>query len=277
MKLGYELRDTILHRMHPLSKIIVFFSAGTVFSTWMDFRYSLIGLIFALTLYQMGKVPRGWIKVLFATIVAGWSAIILWLPFQSIPGVFKVLPEEYALTPILELGDVPVIGRAVYTYGTVWIYLNQLVKSFTMTTMSMTLLYTTSPSDVTQILLAMGVPNLVSFSFMIFFRFSYVMSKAATVIVNSYRLRGWEGANSRNPFKFAKQIAPIMKGIGLQFMTTTNTLTLAVENRGFGAQRRVPHKNLALSKAEKAMMSVSVLAGIALFLLCIVPPYLGNI
>ena len=277
MKLGYELRDTLLHRMHPLSKIIVFFSAGTVFSTWMDFRYSLIGLIFSLILYQMGKVPRGWIKILFATIMAGWTAIILWLPFQSIPGVFKVLPEEYALTPILELGNVPLVGQAIYTYGTVWIYLNRLIKSFTMTTLSMTLVYTTSPSEMTQILIGMGVPNVASFSFMIFFRFSRVMSRAATVIVNSYRLRGWEGANTRNPFKFAKQMAPVMKGIGLQFMTTTNTLTLAVANRGFGAHRRVPYKNLRLSAGEKVAMLVSVLASTALFILCIVPPYLGNI
>ncbi len=277
MKLGYEWRNTPLHRLHPLTKITVFFTIGTVFSTWMDFRYSLIGFTLALALYRIGKVPRGWMKVLLATIVAGWTAIILWLPFQSVPGIFKVLPEEYALTPILDLGIIPWLGRAVYTYGTVWIYLNRLLKSFTLTTLSMTLIFTTSPSDMTQMLMHLGVPNVVSFSFMTFFRFSRVMSKAATVIVDSYRLRGWEGAKSRNPLKYAKEMAPVLKGIGLQFMATTTTLTVAVSNRGFGAQRRVPHKRMELPIVEKGVMVFSVIVATILCLLCLFPPYLGQI
>jgi len=276
MKFQYEWRDTPLHRMHPLSKIVIFFSIGTVFSSWMDFRYSLIGLLASLILWRISRVPRDWSKILLATIGAGWIGIVLWLPFQVRPRIFKVLPEEYALTPLLDLGTIPHLGRAVYTYGTVWIYLNSVIKGATMMTLSMILIYTTSPSDVTQMLLKWRVPNAVSFSFITFFRFSRVFSKAATNIVNSYRLRGWEGITSRNPIKFVRQMTPVMKAIGLQFIMTTNMLTLAVANRGFGTQR-MPHKDLRLTTAEKTVMSASIVVGLTLFLLCVFPPYLGNI
>ena len=277
MKFEYEWRNTVLHRMHPLAKITLFFSIGTVLSAWMDFRYSLIGLLFALTLWRMGEIPKGWSKVLLATAIAGWTSIVLWLPFQSVPRVYKVLPEDYAMMTILDLGTVPYIGRAIYTYGTVWIYLNSLIKSATMMSLSLILIYTTSPSDVTQILLKFGVPNAVSFAFMTFFRFSRIMSRAAGVIVNSHRLRGWEGAKTRNPVKFIRQIVPVMRGIGLQFITTTNSIAVAITNRGFGGGRRVPHKILTLSATERMIMVISVLVSAAVYLLCIFPPYLGNI
>jgi energy-coupling factor transporter transmembrane protein EcfT len=244
----------------------------------MDFRYSLVLLCLSLVLWWVGKVPRNLLKIpALTTLGMSWLGFFLFLPFQARPGVFHVLPREYAMTVILDLGMIPMIGRAMYTYGSLWIFANGLIKSFTLMSLTIMLVYTTSTSDITQLLLNLGVPNMVSFTYAVALRFFSVMARMASDAVNARRLRGWDSKISRNPVKFVREITPLMMTIGIQFIRATNVVTLSVENRGLGAQRMRPHRDLSLSIGNIIFVVLLILIYGITYYLAIIPPYLGNI
>ena len=278
-RFGYVWQDTPLHRLHPLVKISLFFSLGGVATAWMDFRYSLVILCFSLILWWVGKVPRNLLKIpAFMAFGTSWLGFFLFLPFQAVrPGVFKVLPREYAMTVILDLGVIPTIGRAMYTYGSLWLFANGLIKQFALMSLTIVMAYTTSTSDITQLFLKLGMPNIISFSFAAALRFFNVMAKMSSEIVNAQRLRGWNSKTSRNPIKFVRQMTPTMLAIGTQFIGATNIVTMSVVNRGFGANRMRPHRDLSLSMVDMilTMLLLSVY-GVAYYL-SIMPPYFGNL
>jgi energy-coupling factor transporter transmembrane protein EcfT len=230
-------------------------------------------------LWWIGKVPYNLLKIpTFITFGTSWMGFLLFLPFQAVrPGIFKVLPREYAMTVILDLGIIPTIGHAMYTYGSLWLLANSLAKSFTLMSLTIVMSYTTSTSDITQLLLKYGMPNIVSFSFAAALRFFSVMAKMATNVVNAQRLRGWDSKASRNPVKFVWQMMPTMIAIGTQFMRATNIVTMSVVNRGFGANRMKPHRELSLSVPDAIFTVLLMLIyGIAYYL-SITPPYYGNL
>lgn len=279
MKFEYAWKDTPLHRMHPLVKISLFFTVGGVATAWMDFRYSLVLLCLSLILWYIGKVPRNLLKIpTYITFGTGWLGFIIFLPFRAVrPGVFKVLPRDYAMTVLLDIGEIPTIGHAMYNYGSLWLFANGLVKRFTLMSLTILMAYTTSTSDIAQLFMKVGMPNIISFSFAAAFRFFSVMAKMFSDIVNAQRLRGWNSKVSRNPIKFVREMKPTMIAMGAQFVRAVNIVTMAVVNRGFGVNRMRPYRELPLSKIDAILIVLLASVYCAAYYFSITPPYFGNL
>jgi len=275
MKFEFEWRDTPLHRMHPVSKLALIASLGGVIGVWMDFRYSLVALAVILVLWFMGKTPRKWVYIpLFFALGTQWSSFFVSLPFIGIS--YKVLPLDYARTVILDLGYIPTIGRAVYTYGSIWLFVNNTIKYFTVGLLALILYYSTSIPDLVQVLLKTRIPTIITFSIIATFRFFPVMTRLSSDVVNSQALRGWE-LKSRNPVKFVRMLYPLMTPICRQFLKSVDMVTLSVVNRAFGAYPKRPHKELKMSTMDKVITVVTPILFLLAYYLAITPPYYGNL
>ena len=277
-KFEYEWKDTALHRMHPLAKIALIISLGGITSAWMDFRYSLVVLVIAIFFWYMAKCPSKWIRIpLLFVLGSQWSSLILKIPFQNLPGLYKVLPEEYALTPLLDLGQVPFIGHMVYNYGSAWIFMNDLVKYFTLVSLSVVLYYSTSISDIVQVFISLRIPNIIVFPFMAVFRFFPVMTRLSSDVKNAQILRGAK-LSSWNPVTFVRRLLPLMYPIGRQFVRTNLIVTLSIVNRAFNANPMRIHKHLRMTIVDKVVTIICPIIFVAFLYLAITPPYyLGNI
>jgi energy-coupling factor transporter transmembrane protein EcfT len=192
------------------------------------------------------------------------------------PALYKVLDPVWASKTFLDVGTVPVFGHIAYTYGSILWWLGGNIKGFNITLLILTLSYTTNISEISHYLTKAKLPNMVTFTFFVVFRFMPVMMKLSTNVTNALTLRGW-GMKSRNPLIFVREMYYLLYPMGRQFMRTTDIVTLAVVNRAFGANPIRPHKHLPLMTIH---IVVSVLMwvffGIVVYL-SVTPPYYGNL
>jgi len=275
MKFEYEWRDTPLHRMHPIAKIALLGCIGGLSSMWMDFRYCMVTAVIAMFLWYLGKAPKKWILIpLLFSIGTQWADFLVIAPFLGYS--YKVLPREYAMQVILDLGYIPILNlHPVVTVGALWWLLRGVIAYYTTVLCALLLYYTTSIPDLVQYILKFKVPNIITFSIIATFRFFPVMTRLSSDSINSQRLRGW--TSSRNPLKFIKRMIPLMLPVTRQFMRATDIVTLAVLNRAFGAYPKRPHKIIPFPTRDKIITIISIAAFAIGVYLTVTPPYYGNL
>jgi len=274
-KFEYEWRDTPLHRMHVFPKISILVCLGGIVQIWMDPRYNLVALVAATILWYVAKVPRKWILIpLLWSIGGNWT-----LPFYTLPFLgysYKVLPMDYATTKVLDLGYIPTVGYAIYTYGSLWWFAGRLLRFQAIFMVGLILYYVTSVPEVVQVLLKMRIPGSIIFVIMATFRFFPVFTRLSSDVVNSQKLRGWE--SSRNPINFVRSMVPLMTPISRQFMITVNMVTLSIANRAFGAYPKIPHKDIRMSTVDMVSTVLPIILFFLALYLAVTPPhYYGNL
>jgi len=149
------------------------------------------------------------------------------------------------------------------------------IRYYTVVTAALTMYYTTSIPNLSQVFLGFRVPSLITFALIATYRFFPVFIRLASDVVNSLRLRGWE--SSRNPVTFVKRIVPMMTPICRQFLVAVDQVNLSVVNRAFGAYPKRPHKNLPMTGKDWAVTIFPWILWTIAFYLVITPPYYGNL
>ena len=278
LKFEYEWRDTIFHRMHPITKGVIGGCLTGIISNWLDPRYIFIGFLIALVMYYTGKVPMKWF-IIFILFTIGWVPrdIIFKLPFYNDPAIYKVLDPDYATTVLWDFGDVPFLNiHASYTMGSIWLGVSIILKQFTLVMLVAWLYYTVSIANLLQVLLKLRTPHILVFNLMVAYRFSPIIVRGGSDIVNAQKLRGWKKPG-RNPLAFVKIMLPMVYPLIIQFMRSVDMVTLGVVNRAFGANPMKPFKILKWPLYEKILCIIMILLYLALWYLVLNPPYFGNI
>jgi energy-coupling factor transporter transmembrane protein EcfT len=150
------------------------------------------------------------------------------------------------------------------------------MKFFTVTTFATNLYYTTNIAEIVHYFTKLKLPKMVTFSFLVVFRFFPVMLKLSTEVTNAQTVRGWE-MGSRNPVTFVRKMLVLMYPVCRQFMRTVDVVTLSVVNRGFGANPIRPHKEWPISRTNIILSGAAMLLFFVFYYLAIVPPFYGNI
>jgi energy-coupling factor transporter transmembrane protein EcfT len=275
-KLGFEWRDTPIHRMHVIPRIAMFAALSSITSLWMDPRYLLIMLVVALTLFLLAKVPRFWLWMPVILLGSSWIGLITMVPFMTNQNLYKVLDPTWASVTFLDVGTFPAFGHIAYTRGSIIWWLGGILRRTDITLLTMALYYTTNIAEISHYLTKAKLPTMVTFSFFVTFRFIPVMMKLSSDITSSQKARGWE-MKTRNPVIFIRKMYLLMYPIARQFMRTTDIVTLSVVNRAFGANPIRPHKHTPI-KTINIVISVLLLASFFVaFYLTATPPFYGNL
>jgi energy-coupling factor transport system permease protein len=126
---------------------------------------------------------------------------------------------------------------------------------------------TTSPQRITAGLLAIGLPYKVGLALSSTIRFIPLMNAERTTILEAQRARGLDLSRG-NPLRRMFRAAPVLVPLFSRAFLTTQTLTVAMDARGFGAgKRRTSIVTLHPTTVDR-VLTVAALLTLAVAVLC---------
>jgi energy-coupling factor transport system permease protein len=244
----YEPIETPIHRLNPITKIILFLSITFLSGFYLDPRLKIPLLIFLLFICFLARLPFKkysgllWVAVVAVLITSSFRAV-----FMIKPGYFRVYPTEFVMTELFQITppDFPVFGRTAVTYGAlIWLSAFPLTTATVVLSMA-GLVHTTSQSEMVQVLYSAGLPSPAVFVIMVALRFIPEMIRQLESIQVAQRLRGWE-IESRNPVKIARGYFPLLVPMLRYIIDSVDRMTISSKNRAFGRRRATGIRDLTL-------------------------------
>ncbi len=246
----YQRRQTLLHRLHPLSKAIWILCVGFVLSIYFDPRPLAIMLLLVLPVVGIARIPwRSWFKPLaFVSLIGMISFLIisLWL---TNPETYTRYPEWTRVVFLQVTGTDFPLGYMAITLAGVAYALGQTLRSIIMVLVVAIFIYTTAPSDLVYLLDKARLPSKLVFVVMAAYRFFPHIFRKLSIVIAAQKLRGWE-VRGANPLKLAKQYLPIAIPVMTETVHISEYTTMAIESRAFGAARFTLHHTLKWGKHD---------------------------
>ncbi len=258
----YEAASTPIHRLNPVTKMVMFFSITILAGFYMDIRYKLPLLLVLLVLCFLAKLP---FKRYMGLILVATLAVLITSSYRSIfminPDYFKAIPHGFAMTQVFQItpAGTPVLGRTAVTFGSLMWMVSLPVSAITVGLAMATLMHTTSQSEITQTLSAARLPTPVVFIIMVALRFIPEMIRQLTTIQTAQRLRGWN-VKTRNPIKIAKGYMPLMVPIARYIVESVDRMTISSKNRAFGLRRSTGLVDLSFHPRDLIIAVATLLA-----------------
>lgn len=266
--LEYTPGNTIIHRMHPLVKIILLGSLLLLSGLYWDLRYmAILGLI-GLILVRLAKIPLSWFKVLSVILVAFIPFTLIGVLGQTNPALFKVYPQSLVSITFAKIsfGALGTYGITVggLLWGAATILRIGIILLFTYT-----FIYTTSFNEVLGLLGNTRFPKELLFVMMVAYRFVPEMIRQMQVITTALRLRGWE-LRSRNPMVIIERTVPLIKSLLGLTLVTIDEVTLATRIRVFGKEKITVLGYSNTNASQNAFIVANiVVVGLALYFLAV--------
>ena len=259
----YTYRNTVLHNLHPLSKVLLLILLATLAIIWMDIRYLIFVLAFELILSFIAKINLRMylttiaIASLSSTIGATWVAI-----FQVNPKLFKVYPHEFVTTTLIQLTpkDFPIFPEAAITYGVLlwWVRVPVMVTCLILAIAIFS--STTSLSSIIYLLRRLKAPYGLIFIITVAYRFIPDLVRKIDTILKAQKLRGWKGEMVRNPIKKGKLYIALVNPLTFHIVKSIDIVTMAVESKAFGSGKYTPLTEFKFSGLDYLVSIFSIVA-----------------
>jgi energy-coupling factor transport system permease protein len=266
--LEYTPGDTVIHRMHPLVKMVLIGSLLLLSGFYWDLRYmAVLGLI-GLVLVRLAKIPLSWFKVLTAILIALAPFTLIGVFGQTNPALFKVYPQSLVSITLGKVSFGPLGTYGITMGGVLWGIASE-VRIGIILLFTYTFIYTTSFNEVIGVLGNTRFPKELLFVMMVAYRFVPEMIRQMQVITTALRLRGWE-LRSRNPRVIVERTVPLIKALLGLTMVTIDEVTLATRIRVFGKEKITVLGYKDSSPAQKTFIVANLaVVGVALYFLAV--------
>ena len=243
----YAPRNTFIHRLQPITKIIYVVCMFTIISLIWDPRFLAICAAVALSLYLLSRTPKKWLLLSAFALYRFIEAGIVGLAQPA--GVFKHLPPEIVKTLIFQLGPIK-----FYYGGLIWAFA-YVFRIFIGMAITFMFIYTTSINDIIKTLKALHFPPKILFVIVLAFRFVPELVRELGQVSMAQKLRGWK-IKTRNPIKAAKMAIPVAGPITRRLVSYVDRLHLTVQIRAFSGERLGYAEKIKLGKADIAVIVV---------------------
>lgn len=256
--LEYAARDTVIHKLHPLTKVIVFLCISILAGVLWDYRYLVILALITIIQCWLARVPGHWFK--YGIMLIGIAIIPTFVLsiFQVNPVMFKVLPPEITSKVVYTL-DVPVFGRVGITFASMLWLSAMILRFIIIICQCFAFVYTTSPDSLAHLALALRLPQNLVFVFSVAMRFIPYLSSVLNNVVSIQKLRGWEPPSRRtNPFKLFSTLKPIAGPFIANIVSLVDHVWTSSQIRAFGSGKATPMITLNLSLKDWIVSTVSV-------------------
>ena len=266
--LEYTPGDTVIHRMHPLVKIVLIVTLLALSGFYWDLRYMAIVGIAALILVKLAKIPLYWFKVLVAILIAFIPFTLIGVLGQTNPALFKVYPQSFVSITFAKI-SLGALGNYGITMGGIVWGIASVIRIGIVLLLTYTFIYTTSFNEVLGLLGNTRFPKELLFVMMVAYRFVPEMIRQMTVITTALRLRGWE-LRSRNPRVIVERTVPLIKSLLGLTLVTIDEVTLATRIRVFGKERITILGYRGTTPVQKVFV-IAILAvfGFAMYMLAV--------
>lgn len=256
--LSYEEKDTWIHRLCGVTKLIFFMLWSVTSMLTYDTRILLFMLVFSLIIFKMSKTTWKQVGTVFSFIMLflciNLIAIFLFSPGQGT----KIYGTE---TPIVHL-----FGNHTLTQEQLFYEFNIMLKYLTIIPSVFMFLVATNPSEFAASLSRVGVNYNISYAVAIALRYIPDVQDDFRKIKNAQEARGIEMSKKASFMDRIKNMAAIIFPLVFSSMDRIDVVSNAMELRGFGKhKKRTWYSGKPLKKNDYLVIVFSVIfAAIAL-------------
>lgn len=249
IQLGYEEKDSWVHKLDPRTKFILFIWASIFNYVFYDIYISLAFLIALIVLTVVGKVAKRILKIISIVLV----------PFYVLSTLVIALPIgfPYNETPLFSF---TIFGFEIIFYleGTAYVAIWTLRLAITMIS-ALLFFLTSNPARITTILLKLRIPYKYIYALLSVFQLIPIMQRRIQVI---YQAQVSRGLNVNvGLFKRLKNFLAILIPLTLGSMSDLQLRSIALESRGFSA----PVKKTFIIKSDLTKSDYVVLSVMLVF------------
>lgn len=249
--LAYSPGETILHRMNPITKLIMIFSVWLVSLISFNIMTFLILLSVLVVFWVLGKIPLREMAT-FAKLLS-----LVFLIFTIINGFMYFRGK----TPLFY-----VFGHA-FTIEGLFFGITLSMKVLCIVSTVPLLTKTTTMTDLISALAKLRIPYQLIFIFTTAVNFTDIIEETYNNIKESQLLRGYS-LDEMNFFKRAiKGYAPLFIPLVLTVLRKASTMDMAIESRAFGASKKRTYVNeIKFTKADITAITLIVTVSIVLII-----------
>ena len=228
--LTYAEKDTWIHRLSGVTKLLFFVCWSVVGMLTYDTRVLFIMFICSLIIFKTSKTDWQQVGTVFMFIMLFLALnLVTIFAFSPLEGV-KIYGTRTELFTI--------VGRYVVTKEQLFYEFNVMLKYFTVIPMVLMFIVTTNPSEFAASLSYLGVNYKVGYSLAIALRYIPDVQSDFTKIKHAQEARGIEMSSKASFFERIKRLSSIIFPLLFSSMDRIDVVSNAMELRGFGKDKK---------------------------------------
>ena len=228
--LTYAEKDTWIHRLSGLTKLIFFIGWSVLGMLTYDTRVLVVMLVFSLVIFKVSKTDWKQVGTVFLFIMLFLAlnlfAIFMFSPTQGtkIYGSATVLFE--------------ITSRYVVTLEQIFYEFNVMLKYLTVVPIVLMFMVTTNPSEFAASLARVGISYKVGYAMAIALRYIPDVQSDFTKIKHAQEARGIEMSSKAPMMQRLKNMGTIIFPLIFSSMDRIDVVSNAMELRGFGKNKK---------------------------------------
>lgn len=228
--LTYDPKDTWIHRLSGLTKLVFFLVWSIVSMITYDTRVLLFMLISSLIIFRVSKIEWKQISTVFNFILfflcLNLIAVFLFSPYEGV----KIYGTQQDLWHIA--------GNYIITKEQLFYEFNIMIKYFTVIPAVLMFILTTNPSEFAASMNRIGVSYKISYSIAIALRYIPDVQADFTKIKHAQEARGIEMSSKAGLIDRIKNVSSILFPLIFTSMDRIDVVSNAMELRGFGKNKK---------------------------------------
>lgn len=228
--LTYDPKDTWIHRLSGITKLIFFLAWSIVSMITYDTRVLVFMLVSSLIIFRVSKIEWKQISTVFKFILfflcLNLFAIFIFSPYEGV----KIYGTR---TDLLHIA-----GNYTITTEQLFYELNIMIKYFTVIPAVLMFILTTNPSEFAASMNKIGVSYKISYSIAIALRYVPDVQADFTKIKHAQEARGIEMSSKSGLIDRIKNVSAILFPLIFTSMDRIDVVSNAMELRGFGKNKK---------------------------------------
>lgn len=250
--LTYDPKDTWIHRLSGVTKLVFFLTWSIVSMISYDTRVLLFMLASSMVIFRLSQIEWKQISTVFKFIM-----IFLCL---NLLAVFLFSPYEGVAIYGMRTDLLHIIGRYTITREQLFYEFNIMTKYFTVIPAVLMFVLTTNPSEFAASLNKIGVSYKIGYSIAIALRYVPDVQADFSKIKHAQEARGIEMSGKASLIDRIKNISAILFPLIFTSMDRIDIVSNAMELRGFGKnKKRTWYSGKKLTSRDIAVMVVMVI------------------
>lgn len=228
--LTYDPKDTWIHRLSGITKLIFFLAWSIVSMITYDTRVLVFMLVSSLIIFRVSKIEWKQISTVFK--------FILFFLFLNLLAIFIFSPYEGVKIYGTRTDLLHIAGNYTITTEQLFYELNIMIKYFTVIPAVLMFILTTNPSEFAASMNKIGVSYKISYSIAIALRYVPDVQADFTKIKHAQEARGIEMSSKSGLIDRIKNVSAILFPLIFTSMDRIDVVSNAMELRGFGKNKK---------------------------------------
>lgn len=228
--LSYTEKDTWIHRLSGVTKLLFFLVWSIVGMLTYDTRILLFMLVCSFVIFKVSKTDWKQVRAVFlfilAFLVLNLLAIFVFSPQEGVK-IYGTKTELFSIA-----------GNYVITAEQLFYELNVMLKYLTVIPVVLMFIVTTNPSEFAASLARIGISYKVGYSLAIALRYIPDVQNDFTKIKHAQEARGIEMSSKAPLPERIKKMGSIIFPLLFSSMDRIDVVSNAMELRGFGKEKK---------------------------------------